>query len=510
MVKISDRSVNCITKKVERDIMNNQELKLTNKLAVTLITVLVTIISLAYIVEVVKATKSFGYVASVIITGWIPTILCIISYKKDNASKLVKWFYTIGFILFYSYVLLSGTNDLIFVYVIPLFFALVLYNDVKLSVFTVLLSAISNIIYNIIKYMKGELTLDNVAVAEIQILIMFVVAYYIYLTTKTNQNIFKLREVALIEEKNRTEETLSRLTQLSSDLKDDINDVSSKVNGITSIIQETSSAMKDISSSIYESAEAIQSQMIKTENIQRLVTDMADKSSQALSSAELVKTVIKEGNVKLGELDRISQDSDVAEKQISLLMQELSETSERMTSIIDSISAVASQTNLLSLNASIEAARAGEAGRGFAVVASEIGHLATQTSEATGQITELITSVLCKLNEVKNATQAYSVNNDKQRECTVIMTESFAQISASVDEVNTQILDIENSARELTAENQIIVDNIETVSAITEEVSASATTTADKSNGAVNIAIETESIFNDLLEKASRITTITE
>jgi len=485
--------------------MNQKEKQLTNLLAVKMLTAIVVVISLAYIVEIIKATKPVAYVLSVLVIGWIPTIMCIVSYKREPSNSRIKHYYIAGFAIFYTYLLLTGTNDLIFTYAMPMFFILILYNNVRSSVLTVFGGAFVNIIYVVMKGIRGEININNAAVYEIEILIMFLIAFYVYLCTKTNFGMIASREEVISNEKKKTEEMLEEIRSASNDLSTGVIDVSKMVGDISSTVTDSANSMEQISSSVGETASAIQEQMIKTEAIQDTVRIVSSQTTETLNSAELASQACDTGREHLNTLNRLSADSDAAEEMITKSMLELSEASNQMTSIVDSISSIATQTNLLSLNASIEAARAGESGRGFAVVAGEIGNLAKQTSESTTQISQLISSVLEKLEEVNRATERFSENTKKQRDCTVLVEESFEQINNSVRDVTEKINSVEASTKELITANEAIVDSIQTISAITEEVSASAVSTTERSNDAVNIARQADSIFDELLKTADAL-----
>jgi len=485
--------------------MNQKEKQLTNLLAVKMITTIVVIISLAYIAEIFKGTKPASYILAVLIMGWAPTILCIVSYKRNPSNTRIKHYYIVGFAIFYTFLLLTGTNDLIFTYAMPMFFILILYNNIKSSLFTVLGCAVINIIYVVIKAIRGEVNVNNVAMFEIQILIIFLIAYYVYLCTKTNFQMIEAKEEALNDEKNKTEQMFSEIKEASANLSNGVIDASKMVVEISSTISDSANSMDQISTSVSEAANAIQQQMIKTEAIQETVKEVSNKTTETLNSASIASKACDEGREHVNTLNQLSADSDAAEAMINKSMLDLSEASDQMTSIIDSISSIATQTNLLSLNASIEAARAGESGRGFAVVAGEIGNLAKQTSEATTQISELISSVLSKLNEVNSATAKFSENSKRQRDCTVLVEKSFEEINSSVNDVQEKITSVEASAKELIIANEAIVDSIQTVSAITEEVTASALSTTDRSNEAVNIAKQADEIFDELLQTAGSL-----
>ena len=150
-----------------------------------------------------------------------------------------------------------------------------------------------------------------------------------------------------------------------------------------------------------------------------------------------------------------------------------------MHSIVELIGGVTSQTSLLALNASIEAARAGDAGRGFAVVATEISGLATQTKDATVHITNLINDIGSAIEEVVTAIRGMIEGINHEKEATGNTVESFNRIADDMSAIQKDVNDLTSNVEELKAANKVIADSIETISAISEEVSAHANETLE-------------------------------
>lgn len=482
------------------------ERKEINKVACISSSVLQGIIALAYLLEGIKGNRSWGYASFVLIVCAVPMIINWVLYKVNNDNEVANMrSIGIGFAAIYTVVLFTAQNDLVFSYVLPMFIILMVYNNRSFSVTIGSGAAIENILYVILYIAKNGITAEKLVTFEIQVLLVIIcVAFFIM----ESSMLIKLEEVKVSRleiEKIKVSQLLNRVMSISDSMIENVDEVTAKVTALQSSMDNTLVAMSEVSEGNNETAEAIQHQLVKTEEIQGYIASVQNATETIAKDMVDTNEAVAGGQSNVNDMSRLSQESEKASAAVAQALVSFQECTGKMNNITGIITSVATQTSLLALNASIEAARAGEAGRGFAVVATEISNLAGQTKQATDDIAGLIGELSGQVNVMSDTINTLLDSNNKQIEATNHTAESFDTISGIISKVDAQSQELEQLVGVLMTANEEIVNSIQTISAITEEVSAHSSETYTSSETNQEILSIVNGIVSELNENATQL-----
>ena len=247
-------------------------------------------------------------------------------------------------------------------------------------------------------------------------------------------------------------------------------------NKLEGVVEVVSSASEELSSQIEQSSRGAEEQsrrVVETatamEEMNATVLEVAKSASHAAETAERAKAKAEEGSKVVGMVVTGIQEVRDQAQEMMTDMGTLGKQAEGIGQIMNVISDIADQTNLLALNAAIEAARAGEAGRGFAVVADEVRKLAEKTMTATKEVGDAIRGI-------QDGTRKNIANVERSgktiEEATVMANksgEALAEIVSLVDSTTDQVRSIATASEEQSAASEEINHSIEDVNRISSE-----------------------------------------
>ncbi|MEL7568053.1 MAG: methyl-accepting chemotaxis protein [Dehalobacterium sp.] len=264
---------------------------------------------------------------------------------------------------------------------------------------------------------------------------------------------------------------------MQSQLNDLIRTIMGSAENLAAATQQMSASTEQITGGAQEQSDQIQQVSDNIQNVAATAKKVTEKAQGAWDIAYKAKETSQTGQTYI-------ENVRTGMKTIDDTMVKLSGNSAKIGEIVDVISEIADQTNLLSLNAAIEAARAGEHGRGFAVVADEVRKLAERSAKATKEIVNIIATIK------KDTEDAVKASN-KGEQIAVEANQAFGAIhnlitsnADMVNEIVAAIEQVENGVEQVSAAAEAISAVTEEAAAGLEEISASA---GDMSNMADNL-----------------------
>ena len=260
-----------------------------------------------------------------------------------------------------------------------------------------------------------------------------------------------------------------------------------RLSGIHSKISSVAEAIADAESRSV-TVSAASDEMVST------TSDIAKNCENAAANANDTQNITEHGVTEVEcVIDAIRNQAEKTKKDAQLISTLVDQTN-KIGTIVQTIEDIASQTNLLALNAAIEAARAGEAGKGFAVVADEVRALASRSSSSTQEITKMVSQIQSDANSA-NESMTHTLGEMKDlAERASGVTDILNDINSHVDNVNSQIGQIATAAQQQTTATSEISNNMQGVSTLTRQ-------SANSSQDSNDEIEQLRAAAKDLLEK---------
>ncbi len=268
-------------------------------------------------------------------------------------------------------------------------------------------------------------------------------------------------------------EIISGITSNVHQLNADMGNVGNGVTNVNSASEGVVHAIDDLSKGSMDMAESVQNTQTNMIQIGDDIDGIREMTDEATNFVNEVEAESRTAQKALDELIKANTNTINVSKSVVDGINTSSEAVKKIAEAASVIESIASQTNLLSLNASIEAARAGEAGRGFAVVAGEISNLASQSDLSSKEIKSIVDEIISTSN--KNVEYAGQISEAVNNEGAVLtqVNESFSVVNEKVAGTVQAINTIAERTVQLDSAKNMVIDDVSSLSSISEQNAAS-------------------------------------
>ena len=267
------------------------------------------------------------------------------------------------------------------------------------------------------------------------------------------------------------------LEQMRQSWRKNIGDIIEITNTVSAAFEGIGQSAEKVNTTAYDNQSRAVTVAAASEQMVSTTADIAKNCEQASATAEESSNSTTRGTHEVHDIiDKLTSQIEKT-KEDAKLVQKLADQAVKIGTVVQTIDDIASQTNLLALNAAIEAARAGEAGKGFAVVADEVRALASRTSSSTQEITKMVTQIQTDARAADDAMQL-SVNsmdslaNEASGIDTILneindtvstVSSQISQIATAAEEQTVATSEISSNMKNITDDSKVLTDSIDSV-----------------------------------------------